>query len=101
MKRPVWGANTTVRRSALQDDLDIDAVGDLDPHHLAERPFVGVDVDEPPPSGPLRTGTRSRFVGRGIGPAISTPVRWVISRIWRQTESTLRASMPLKEMRAF
>ena len=46
----------------LEDDLDGDVVRDLDPHQLAERAFVGVDVDEPlvdahlpvlPRSGPL------------------------------------------------
>src|SRR5208282_6366910 len=55
----------------------------------------------PPPSGPLRTGTLSFFVGSGIGPAISTPVLVEISLIILQIESTLRASVPLREMRAF
>src|SRR5579859_6319335 len=31
------GANTGA--SGLEDDFDVDAVGDLDPHHLAERPL--------------------------------------------------------------
>src|SRR5580658_9689512 len=55
----------------------------------------------PPPSGPLRTGTRSFFVGSGIGPAIATPVFAEISRICLQIESTLWESVPLREIRAF
>src|SRR5208282_4274461 len=55
----------------------------------------------PPPSGPLRTGTLSFFVGSGMGPAIATPVFWEISRICLQIESTLRESVPLSEIRAF
>src|SRR5271170_2548395 len=55
----------------------------------------------PPPSGPLRTGTLSFLVGRGIGPAIATPVFCEISRISLQIESTLRESVPLREIRAF
>lgn len=31
-------------------------------------------VAVPPPEGDFRTGTLSRFVGRGIGPVILTPV---------------------------
>src|SRR5205814_81936 len=36
-------------------------------------------VSLPSPSGDFRTGTSSRFVGSGIGPAIATPVRSLIS----------------------
>src|SRR5580658_9857425 len=41
--RPAPGANT---RLPGQDDLDVDAVGDLDPHHLTQRALVGREVDE-------------------------------------------------------
>src|SRR5881398_682459 len=58
-------------------------------------------VSLPSPSGDLRTGTTSRFVGRGIGPAIATPVRSLISLICWHTLSTFFGSVPLSEMRAF
>ena len=35
-------------------------------------------VAVPSPEGPFRTGTRRRFVGRGTGPFIFTPVFWAI-----------------------
>src|SRR5580658_9384522 len=41
--RPAPGANT---RLPGQDDLDVDAVRDLDPHHLAQGALVGREVDE-------------------------------------------------------
>jgi len=53
------------RGSVLEDDLDRDVVRDLDAHQLAERAFVGVDVDETlvdahlpvlPRRGPLAVG---------------------------------------------
>src|SRR5579871_4309829 len=40
------GAAITRAALRLEDDLDVDAVRDLDPHHLAEGPLVGVDVDQ-------------------------------------------------------
>ena len=40
---PVWGA----RASVLKYDFDGHVVGDLDAHELAERAFVGIDIDEP------------------------------------------------------
>src|SRR5438093_478604 len=58
-------------------------------------------VSLPSPSGDFRTGTTSRFVGRGIGPAIATPVRSLISLICWHTLSTFFGSVPLSEMRAF
>src|SRR2546428_186136 len=58
-------------------------------------------VSLPSPSGDFRTGTRSRFVGSGIGPAIATPVRSLISLICWHTLSTFFGSVPLSEMRAF
>src|SRR5207245_10437588 len=58
-------------------------------------------VSLPSPSGDLRTGTMSRFVGSGIGPAIATPVRSLISLICWQTLSTFFGSVPLSEIRAF
>src|SRR5690242_17182803 len=42
---PVPGTNTT-EGSGLEDDLDVDAVRNLDAHHLSERALVGVDVDQ-------------------------------------------------------
>lgn len=44
-------------------------------------------VSEPPPQGDFRTGTLSLFVGKGIGPVISVPVRSAICFIWLQTFS--------------
>src|SRR5881397_3116051 len=58
-------------------------------------------VSLPSPSGDFRTGTTSRFVGSGIGPAIATPVRSLISLICWHTLSTFFGSVPLSEMRAF
>src|SRR5438309_10968063 len=58
-------------------------------------------VSLPSPSGDLRTGTTRRFVGSGIGPAIATPVRSLISLICWHTLSTFFGSVPLSEMRAF
>src|SRR5438094_4717336 len=58
-------------------------------------------VSLPSPAGDLRTGTTSRFVGSGIGPAIATPVRSLISLICWQTLSTFFGSVPLSEIRAF
>src|SRR5438128_1416781 len=58
-------------------------------------------VSLPSPSGDFRTGTSSRFVGSGIGPAIATPVRSLISLICWHTLSTFFGSVPLSEMRAF
>src|SRR3989454_1640613 len=58
-------------------------------------------VSLPSPSGDLRTGTTSRFVGSGIGPAIATPVRSLISLICWHTLSTFFGSVPLSEIRAF
>src|SRR5438876_1846535 len=58
-------------------------------------------VSLPSPSGDLRTGTSSRFVGSGIGPAIATPVRSLISLICWHTLSTFFGSVPLSEIRAF
>src|SRR3989442_1109806 len=55
----------------------------------------------PSQSGDFRTGTTSRFVGSGIGPAIATPVRSLISLICWHTLSTFFGSVPLSEMRAF
>src|SRR5207247_1491143 len=49
----------------------------------------------------FRTGTTSRFVGNGIGPAIATPVRSLISLICWHTLSTFFGSVPLSEIRAF
>ena len=37
---------------------------------ISQRSHVAV----PSPEGPLRTGTRKRFVGSGTGPFILTPV---------------------------
>src|SRR5256886_3695504 len=54
-----------------------------------------------PRSGCLRTGTTGRFVGSGIGPAIATPVRSLISLICWHTLSTFFGSVPLSEIRAF
>src|SRR2546427_685690 len=64
---------------------------------ISQRPHVSL----PSPSGDFRTGTTSRFVGRGIGPAIATPVRSLISLICWHTLSTFFGSVPLSEMRAF
>src|SRR5438876_4573742 len=58
-------------------------------------------VSLPSPSGDFRTGTRSRFFGSGIGPAIATPVRSLISLICWHTLSTFFGSVPLSEIRAF
>src|SRR5438105_5999318 len=58
-------------------------------------------VSLPSPSGDFRTGTTSRFVGNGIGPAIATPVRSLISLICWHTLSTFFGSVPLSEIRAF
>src|SRR3990172_2060276 len=58
-------------------------------------------VSEPSPSGDFRTGTLRRFVGRGIGPLIATPVRSLIILIWEQTLSTFFGSVPESEIRAF
>src|SRR5213080_1325541 len=58
-------------------------------------------VSLPSPSGDFRTGTTSRFVGNGIGPAIATPVRSLISLICWHTLSTFFGSVPLREIRAF
>src|SRR5256886_11781153 len=58
-------------------------------------------VSLPSPSGDLRTGTTRRFVGSGIGPAIATPVRSLISLICWHTLSTFFGSVPLSEIRAF
>src|SRR5947209_13976850 len=58
-------------------------------------------VSLPSPSGDFRTGTSSRFVGSGIGPAIATPVRSLISLICWHTLSTFFGSVPLSEIRAF
>src|SRR2546427_11711677 len=58
-------------------------------------------VSLPAPAGDLRPGTSSRFVGSGIGPAIATPVRSLISLICWHTLSTFFGSVPLSEMRAF
>src|SRR5881296_3930254 len=58
-------------------------------------------VSLPSPSGDFRTGTTSRFVGSGIGPAIATPVRSLISLICWHTLSTFFGSVPLSEIRAF
>src|SRR5438309_1934054 len=58
-------------------------------------------VSLPSPSGDLRTGTTRRFVGSGIGPAIATPVRSLISLICWHTLSTFFGSVPLSDMRAF
>src|SRR5438093_5672002 len=64
---------------------------------LSDRSHVSL----PSPSGDFRTGTTSRFVGSGIGPAIATPVRSLISLICWHTLSTFFGSVPLSEMRAF
>src|SRR5437763_14326607 len=58
-------------------------------------------VSLPWPSGDFRTGTMSRFVGSGIGPAIATPVRSLISLICWHTLSTFFGSVPVSEIRAF
>src|SRR5881296_1646812 len=58
-------------------------------------------VSLPSPSGDFRTGTTSRFVGSGMGPAIATPVRSLISLICWHTLSTFFGSVPLSEIRAF
>src|SRR5437867_7505967 len=58
-------------------------------------------VSLPSPSGDFRTGTTSRFVGSGIGPAIATPVRSLISLICWHTLSPFFGSVPLSEIRAF
>src|SRR5438046_8742463 len=58
-------------------------------------------VSLPSPSGDFRTGTTSRFVGSGIGQAIATPVRSLISLICWHTLSTFFGSVPLREIRAF
>jgi len=44
-------------------------------------------VSEPPPQGDFLTGTLRRFVGNGIGPVMSVPVRSAICLIWLQTFS--------------
>ena len=85
---------------AAENDLDVDAIGNLDPHELPEGTLVGVQVDEPLPSGLFLQGTLSFFVGRGTGPRMSTPVLWEIPLIWAQTLSTFAGSVPLREILA-
>src|SRR5947199_1391896 len=63
----------------------------------SQRPHVSLTS----PWGDFRTGTTSRFVGNGIGPAIATPVRSLISLICWHTLSTFFGSVPLSEIRAF
>src|SRR3989441_2274654 len=58
-------------------------------------------VSLPPPSGALRTGTRRRFVGSGIGPAMRAPVVSLISLICWHTLSAFFGSVPPSEIRAF
>src|SRR2546428_7693439 len=58
-------------------------------------------VTRPRPPGASPTERMSRFVGSGIGPAIATPVRSLISLICWHTLSTFFGSVPLSEMRAF
>ena len=97
------------RRLGPEDDLDIDAVRDLDPHELAQCTLVSVEVyqtlmdphlppvprsSEPSPSGLFLTGTTKRLVGRGIGPRMATPVLWEIDLICPQTLSTFLGSVP-------
>src|SRR5208283_4874258 len=64
---------------------------------ICQRSKVAV----PSPSGLLRIGTTSLFVGSGMGPARFTPVRSAISRILSQTVSTLLKSVPVRRILAF
>ena len=57
-------------------------------------------VLEPPPSGPFLHGTTKRFVGKGIGPDIATPVFSLIVLICLQTLSTFFGSVPLSDILA-
>src|SRR5256712_4729648 len=58
-------------------------------------------VSLPSPSGDFRTGTRTRFVGSGIGPAIATRVRSLIGLMFWHALSPFLGPVPLGEMRAF
>ena len=68
---------------AAENDLDVDAIGNLDPHELPEGTLVGVQVDEPLVDahlpavpglaslsvGTLPAGYPQLLCGKGYGPA--------------------------------